>query len=177
MRILALVAAFGAFCLYGCGAATVNTSPASQPTATNQPTATPASVARLGDSVRVAGLATTLSIKLLAVSDPAKHYGSYNAPRSGRHYCAVKLAISNVGEAVYNDSPVNCCQLIDTRDIGYSASIFDEIGPGFGSVRIAPGARRVGWVTFDLPDKAAPATLQYTSDSGFADETAQWELR
>jgi hypothetical protein len=45
------------------------------------------------------------------------------------------------------------------------------------AVKTAPGDTRAGWVWFDLKASAKPRTLQFTPESGFADQVGEWKLR
>src|SRR5829696_2008734 len=44
------------------------------------------------------------------------------------------------------------------------------------SIKIAPGSKRAGCLTFEIPKTAKPAVFQFTLDSGFADVTGEWQL-
>jgi hypothetical protein len=44
-------------------------------------------------------------------------------------------------------------------------------------VKIAPGSKRAGCLTFEIPKTANPGVFQFTLDSGFADETGEWQPR
>ena len=68
---------------------------------------------------------------------------------------------------------------LDTRDHGYTETLSEttscqSIG---SSVKIAPGSKRAGCLTFEMPKSAKPEEFQFTLDSGFADETGEWQLR
>ncbi|MFD5182485.1 hypothetical protein ACFWMQ_07560 [Streptomyces sp. NPDC058372] len=51
-------------------------------------------------------------------------------------------------------------------------------GPSLSSdVRLAPGAKTLGWVAFEVPKDATVAQVQMALDSGRADETGRWKLK
>ncbi len=57
---------------------------------------------------------------------------------------------------------------------------FGEItaGPALSSdVRLAPGAKALGWVTFDVPKDVKVSQVQVALNSGMADHTGQWTLQ
>ena len=59
----------------------------------------------------------------------------------------------------------------------YDPDITDPVGPGIGSsVKIAPGDKRVGYISFEVPDGTKLTQFQFTLDSGFGPDTGQWEL-
>jgi hypothetical protein len=178
MRKVLIVAAvlFAAWVIGGSGCeSSVTTAPVDQ-SVTEPDTSSQQETARIGDTLSITGSETTLEVTLLAVQNPATGYSEFMAPEKGNRFVAVKLSLRNVGDGVYDDAPSNCCKVVDVSSVGYSASMFDEITPGFGSTKITPGDKRVGWVTFQLPKSVKPAKLQYTPDSGFADATGEWVL-
>jgi len=67
--------------------------------------------------------------------------------------------------------------LIDSKSQQYDPDITDPVGPGIGSsVKIAPGDKRVGYISFEVPDGTKLTQFQFTLDSGFGPDTGQWEL-
>jgi len=89
----------------------------------------------------------------------------------------VEIALTNVGSTVYNDSPSNGAALIDTADQQYTDTSFESKEPDIGSPTIAPGDRRVGWLTFTVAKTARLKKIQLTLDSGFGPEAGEWLLR
>jgi hypothetical protein len=116
-----------------------------------------------------------MKVTLLAVVDPAQPSSSFLKPKKGNHYVAVELRLTNVGEANYNDSPSNGAVLIDKSDFQYESSL-GEVEPDLGSPIIAPGDSRVGFITFEVPDGTKLRLFQFTLESGFGPQTAQWVL-
>jgi hypothetical protein len=88
-----------------------------------------------------------------------------------------KIELTVVGDSRYSDSPTNGAYLIDADGQQFDADITSPVGPSFGgSSKIASGDSRTGFVTFELPKNAKPATFQFALDSGFGPETDEWEL-
>jgi len=46
----------------------------------------------------------------------------------------------------------------------------------FADTTTVPGDMRQGWVVIEIPDGVAVSRVRYTPDSGFADETAEWDM-
>jgi hypothetical protein len=135
--------------------------------------------ARIGEAITLSGTDDRLRMKvtLLEVVDPAPAPDEFLAPARGNRFVAVRLRLENVGAVPYDDTPANGAVLIDRDDQQWEPSIIDAVEPGLGSPKIAPGHRRVGFITFEVPRKARPVVFQFTLDSGFGPETGEWRLR
>ncbi|MET9816674.1 hypothetical protein [Streptomyces sp. NPDC006355] len=44
------------------------------------------------------------------------------------------------------------------------------------AVRLKPGAKALGWIVFEVPKNSKVATVQFAKDSGFAEQTGEWQL-
>jgi hypothetical protein len=86
------------------------------------------------------------------------------------------VILTNSGTKTYTDSPLTGAALIDDRLHRYDADLTDPVGPGFGSVKIAPGDKRAGYITFEVGDGRAPSIFQFKLDSGFGRQTGLWSL-
>jgi Domain of unknown function (DUF4352) len=138
----------------------------------------PAGAAAVGDTITLHGTEGDLEmrVKLVEVIDPAP-YEQYMGPSNGKRFVAVKLRLTNTGDAVYSDSPSNGATVIDRKDQGYESTIFSTAGcPDLGSPTIRPGDRRVGCITFEVPKQAKLRTFQFALDSGFGPETGEWQF-
>jgi hypothetical protein len=88
----------------------------------------------------------------------------------------LRLIITNRGEGVWSDSPSNAVSVIGDDDTQHSATFANvEEGPIFSDATAAPGDLRQGWVVVEVPDGVNVGRVRYTPDSGFADETAEWD--
>lgn len=168
-----------AVALAGCSETTVQqaTTPADNTPAETTPT--PQAAAQIGGTVTLKGITdgSEMQVTLLAVKDPARSTNQFLQPDPGNRYVAVRLRIRNTGTAVYDDSPSNGADVVDTEDQSYDASIFNPVEPALGSPTIRPGDQRVGWITFEVSEAAGLRTLQFALDSGFGPQTGEWELR
>jgi hypothetical protein len=136
-------------------------------------------LAKVGDTITLHGYeeGEQMAVTVTRLYDPAGAE-QYFGPRRGRKYVAVDLVLKNTGAKAYNDSPGNGATLLDSADHGYTENLSETTSCqsiGF-SVRIAPGSKRAGCLTFEIPKNAKPAVFQFTLDSGFADETGEWQL-
>jgi hypothetical protein len=179
----------------GCGTTVVKTVGVTEtqtveapPPPPEEPPAPPASgsssqasrVARIGTAIVLHGNddGEAMKLKLLAVQDPFVPTGEFAMkPEAGQRYVAVKVALTNVGSTVYDDSPSNGTVLIDTADQQYTDEAFEGMKPDIGSPTIASGDRRVGWITMSVAKAAHLKKMQFTLDSGFGPEAGEWLLR
>ncbi|MEV8022368.1 DUF4352 domain-containing protein [Streptomyces sp. NPDC086554] len=119
-----------------------------------------------------------LDVTVLKVVDPARTTNQIFAPEPGNRYVAVQFQLKNTGEARYKDSPGNGAVLVDADgqhfDVDADGRHFDSAlsaktsaGPSFpGSVSISPGDTARGFITFELPDSAAPGRRAAPSAMG-----------
>lgn len=133
--------------------------------------------AEVGDAITLAGNDDALQMKVtvLEVVDPAKK-AQFSSAGKNERLVAVKIELENVGDAVYSDAPSNGATIIDAESQGYDAFFADEVEPALGTPKIAPGDKRVGFLTFIIPKSVEISTLQFTLDSSFGPETGEWSL-
>ena len=136
-------------------------------------------LAKVGDTITLHGYeeGEQMAVTVTRLYDPAGAE-QYFGPRRGRKYVAVDLVLKNTGTKAYNDSPGNGATLLDSANHGYTENLSEttscqSIG---SSIKIAPGSKRAGCLTFEIPKTAKPAVFQFTLDSGFADVTGEWQL-
>ena len=127
----------------------------------------------VGDSITIHGLeGDAVEVTVVRVIDPAKAANSFLAASKNKHYVEIRIAPQ---DAVYSDSPGNGAALIDEEGRQYTETYAEVKGAqGFGgSAKVSPGDQRLGVIIFEVPDGTK---LQFTLNSGFADETAEWSL-
>ncbi|MFI9722539.1 DUF4352 domain-containing protein [Streptomyces sp. NPDC052396] len=119
-----------------------------------------------------------LSVTLKNFADPAKASNKFLTPTAGKRWVAAQFELVNTGTAAYSDSPALGAKLIDTQGQSFTFSMAEIAeGPTFpGSVKLGVGDKSEGWVVFSVPENTKPAKVQYTPDSGFAKDTAEWNL-
>jgi hypothetical protein len=108
-----------------------------------------------------------MDVRVVKVVDPARPTDTVFGPRKGYRFLAVQLELTNSGTTTYSDTPAKGASLIDNKLHQYDAHITDDVGPGFGSAEIAPGHKRAGYITFEVPDGRTPIIFQFRLDSGF----------
>ncbi|WP_306191300.1 DUF4352 domain-containing protein [Streptomyces sp. MK5] len=137
--------------------------------------------AKVGDTLTLKGQdeGSRLDVTLVKVADPAKPADDFTEPESGKRFVGVQFKLVNTGKAAYSDSPSNGAQVADTEGQQFDATIADiTAGPSMSSdLRLKPGAKGLGWIVFEVPKGAKVSTVQFTMDSGFADQTGEWKLR
>lgn len=139
-----------------------------------------AAAAKVGGTIASSGMKDDekLSVTLVKFADPATSSDKYLQPDSGKRYVAVQLRITNTATTAYSDSPTNGATLIDASGQQYQLTFADvTLGQSFnGEVRLSPGASALGVMAFEVPTDEKIATFQFTLDSGFADQTGQWQI-
>lgn len=117
-----------------------------------------------------------MNVKLVAIHDGFTA-GQFDTPDPGHRYVAVELALKNTGSVPYSDSPGNGSALIDRHGDQHDEEVVVE-GPYQSSsdLHISSGDSRHVYVTFQVPNGVGLKQFQFTMDSGYADQTAEWNL-
>ncbi|PBC72033.1 uncharacterized protein DUF4352 [Streptomyces sp. TLI_235] len=188
---LAGAALLAAVAAAGCSSHSVVTAPTSSPTSRSGSASagsggspTSAGVphsAQVGDTLELAGneQGARMAVTVTAVADPAAAANFLSTPEAGERLVAVQFRLRNTGTAVYSDSPSNGATVIDDQGQGFNSSIAAEVtaGPAFpAGVHIAPGDSALGYIAFEVPAASRLAKVQFTLNSGFADQTGQWTV-
>ncbi|MFF8560988.1 DUF4352 domain-containing protein [Streptomyces albidoflavus] len=137
-------------------------------------------VAKVGDAITLKGFdGEKVEVTVVKVVDPAKSKDEFMAPEDGNRWLGIQFQLVNKGDKAYQDSPTNGMQVADAEGQMFQTA-FGEItaGPALSSdVRLAPGAKALGWVTFDVPKDVKVSQVQVALNSGMADHTGQWTLQ
>ncbi|MFJ3173781.1 DUF4352 domain-containing protein [Streptomyces roseus] len=181
-----ILATAAALALTGCNDPSIKTKPdnapaqsaPAAPAATNSPKP---QTAAIGSTLTLKGAkdGEQVAVTVVKWTDPAKPSDDYTKPKDGFRYVAAQLRLENTGTAPYDDTPGNGAQLADEQGQQFT-STFAEVtaGPQFpGSVKIAPGGKGLGYVVFEVPADAKITTLHFALNSGFADQTGQWDIK
>jgi Domain of unknown function (DUF4352) len=113
--------------------------------------------AAVGDAITLEGNndGELMKVTVMQIVNNAKGQDEYSQPSQGKRFFALRIKLTNVGTAVYDDSPDNGIALIDTQDQQYTNTTYGGLTPDLGGgVKIAPGDARVGWMTFEVPKTA-----------------------
>ncbi|MFJ9645001.1 DUF4352 domain-containing protein [Streptomyces sp. NPDC101206] len=186
--VTATLAALTALILTGCSPDEVTTKPdakASTPAAgaasSTAPTPSPASrTATVGDTLTLKGNGDgeQLAVTIKKWVDPAQSADQYTRPQDGKRWVAAQFELVNTGTAVYSDSPSNGTQAADDQGQQFQTT-YGEItaGPQMTSAaKVAPGAKVLGWITYEVPKDSKIAKVQFTMNSGFASQTGEWTI-
>ncbi|MDH6112482.1 hypothetical protein P3T36_001365 [Kitasatospora sp. MAP12-15] len=137
-------------------------------------------VAKVGDTIALKGTdkGASADITVVKVVDNAQSSDDYNKPADGKRWIAVQLRIKNTGTAAYNDDPENGTTLLDDQSQSYNPTVADiTAGQSFPTpLAIAPGDSALGFITFEVPVATKLVKAQFALDSGFADQSGQWQL-
>lgn len=186
---LAALAATGILSLTACSSgSTVTDTPKAAPTpASSNPAPDAASetpsapkVAKVGDTIALKGTedGSKLDVTVVKVADPAKPADEFFVPEDGNRWIGVQFQLLNTGTIAYGDSPGNGTQIVDSQGQQFTSTFADiTAGPSMASsVNLKPGAKALGWVVFEVPKASKGAVVQFTMDSGFANQTGEWAL-
>jgi hypothetical protein len=186
-RFVALVFSLGAFALLATGEDSCSTETKSTP---DKPSSEGASngasgessdnqTAKLGDTITLEGADTKIAVMVSRVLDPPS-VGQFDQPlNKGSRLVGIEIALENVGDKTYSDSPSNGATLVLSNDQQADSTIVTggECSGGFAEqATIAPGSRRTGCIVFEVPGNTPPKTFQFALDSGFGPQTGEWTL-
>ncbi|MCX4669081.1 DUF4352 domain-containing protein [Streptomyces sp. NBC_01381] len=136
--------------------------------------------AEVGDTLTLKGLkgGSRLDVTVEKFVDPAKSSSQFLEPATGKKWVAALFKLDNKGGKVYEDSPINGAQVADKTGQRFQATIADvTAGPAMAAaVKLPPGETARGWLVFEVPEDSAITSAQWTPDSGFADDTGQWQI-
>jgi hypothetical protein len=183
-RILGGLAVAGALLTAtACQGSTVTTTPAKKASATATAKAGPSAAmkAAVGDTITVKGnlKGERLDVTVKQWVDPAKSANEFMKPDDGKRWVAAQFQLTNSGAAAYSDSPTNGAQVADSQGQRFHAT-FGEVtaGPSMeAALKIAPGDKALGWIVFEVPKDSKITTIQFSMNSGFADQTGQWTIK
>lgn len=158
---------------------TVSTSPTTS--GTGQGAATPAAaVAHVGSTIDLAGNSPGEKMAVTAVQVFPRAQGSdqFNTPNPGNRFYAVQFRLTDNGSIAYSDSPSNGAEVVDSTGQSYQSdlSTVAECQSFPGTENIATGSTGLGCIVFQVPRQAKITEIQFTLDSGFANQTGQWKV-
>jgi hypothetical protein len=187
---LTVFAAVAAIALTGCGPGPVVTKPndvqsSVEPsyTETQEPEASPTSpVAKVGNSITLKGTdvdaGVTLTVTVVKVVPVTKSSDGYSTPEAGNRYAAVQFRIVNTGDTTYSGYPAGSTKVVDGADQQFDpATLVDSTaGPSLpADVKLAPGGKVLGYVTYELPKTSKIVIVQYSIDS-YLGATGEWKV-
>ncbi|MFI6685213.1 DUF4352 domain-containing protein [Streptomyces sp. NPDC050485] len=151
------------------------------PDRTSAPAPSRAKAAAVGDTIKIEGTGSgeQLDVTVKQWLDPAGSANEFSGPQDGKRWVAAQFELLNTGSASYEDSPSNGAQAADTTGQRFP-STFGEItaGPQMpAATKIPPGEKALGWILFEIPKASEIATVQFTMNSGFANQTGQWSVK
>ncbi len=136
--------------------------------------------AKVGDTITLTGSedGSKLDVTVVKVADNAKSSVDGFVPEGGNRWIGVQFQLVNTGTVAYGDSPANGTQVYDEEGQQFGPTFADiTAGPTMSSdVNLKPGAKALGWITFEAPKGVKVATVQFAMDSGFADQVGEWKL-
>jgi hypothetical protein len=122
---------------------------------------------------------TQLEVRLTRVIDPVAGSPADRALAKGARFVGVQLALRNIGEGIYSESPLADSKLLAAD--GTEADPVNLLGGPCGGrfalhVTLRPRAGANGCVAFELGGGQRPASFQFALDSGFGPEVGTWNL-
>lgn len=181
-KAITAAAALTAIVGVGCGTGTVTpaapmTPAPGQSPSTASPSPTRQQQAHVGDQFTVAlPDGTKYEVTLLRVDQEAQPASEFDTATPGHHLAAAQFRVSastSVDENANNNASATGSD--EQSYTSYIAASVDE-GTNFahGQIRLQPGSRLAGWVTFDLPDGVQITKVQWTPASGFSAQAVEW---
>ncbi|WP_432147943.1 DUF4352 domain-containing protein [Streptomyces sp. bgisy029] len=154
--------------------------PASEPAEAPEGEPTKATVAKVGDTITLKGQedGEQVDATLKELVDPAQPKDEFFTPEDGNRWIAAQFELTNTGSKPYADSPSNGAQVADADGQRFQATFADtKAGPSMTSdAKVPPGEKVLGWITFEVPKASKVVTVQFGLNSGFAEQTGQWEV-
>jgi hypothetical protein len=113
------------------------------------------------------------------VIDPVGGSPADQALARGARFVGVQLAMRNIGEGIYSESPLADSKLLAAD--GTEADPVNLLGGPCGGrfalhVTLRPRAGANGCVAFEVSGSRRPASFQFALDSGFGPEVGTWSL-
>ena len=142
-------------------------------TSTSQPTK---STVPIGTKVTLDS--SKVDVTATSVTDPAQSDNQYLMTDSGNKYVAVNLTVLNNGTDTYSDNANNNVSVVGSDNQSYTSSLASVSGcTNFtsGEIKLTQGSTVSGCVVFELPTAVTVSKIQYTNNSGFGDDTAEWQ--
>jgi hypothetical protein len=136
-----------------------NDTPEPEPTNTPEPTQTPVPEYYLGDAVESYGYALT-AVSVLDPATPAE----YHTPADGNKVVAVEVIISNISGDMLSVAFLNAT-LVDSEGFTYQAEL-SGVESEISTIDLNVGEKVRGYVAFQVPENAIPASLKYSVDYG-----------
>jgi hypothetical protein len=132
----------------------------------------------IGTPITLRGTETELEVRVTRVIDPTTGSAADQTLRPGDRFVGVVLALRNIGQANYSESPLSDSKLLAG---GSQADPVNLLGGPCGGrfalhVTVRPGSRTRGCVPFEVRGGARPSRFQFALDSGFATEVGTWRL-
>lgn len=168
--------------LTGCaGSSGVVTKPDATGTSKAAASATEPAALKLGQPATIKGNAEGVQAQVTAmkVAATTKSTDGFSTPEKGMRYMAVQFRIVNTGTAPYDDTPANGARVVDADGQQFNAALMvTKIAAGVtfpAGVKIPPKGSALGYLAFEVPEKAKIVKVQFGMESGFG-QTAEWTL-
>jgi Domain of unknown function (DUF4352) len=164
------------------GTPSVNTTPTTKTGNAGQATGAPATsaTASVGSTLSLTGNASgeKMAVTVAKVFPRAVGSDQFNTPDPGKRFYAVQFRLTDTGSVAYSDSPSNGAEVVDSTGQSYQSDISTVAAcQSFpGTENIAVGSSGLGCVVFQVPRHAKITEVQFTLDSGFANQTGQWKV-
>lgn len=143
--------------------------PTSEPEPAAAPTDTPVpQLPALGEVAEKNGC----TLMALALEDPAPP-GTLYSPAAGTKLVAVEIEVGNISDEPIGVNPLHAA-LVDSEGFKHSVELAGR-DHQIATLEINTGERVKGWVAFEVPEEAVPATLHFECHM-FAEDTLKTAL-
>lgn len=183
MRHIATTAVIALTLVTGCGPKPTITAHPDKPKTTSKQDGQPnKQTAAIGDTLTLTGQepGQKLAVTLKKWADPVKSTDAYTTPQNGKRWVAAQFELKNTGTVTYADSPSNGAQVADSDGQRFHSTIAGGITAGpemTADLKLPVGEKALGWIVFEIPKDSKAASVQFTMNSGFAQQTGQWTIK
>lgn len=124
----------------------------------------------LGDTVEQYGY----SLSAISVEDPAVPNEWFSSLEAGDKMVAIEIILENISGEPLSVNPLDTT-LVDKNGFTYSVELGGSVHEQIDCISLFIGEKIRGWVAFEIPQDAIPATIKFEVD-WFSDEVLQASL-
>jgi hypothetical protein len=115
------------------------------------------------------------AVRVTLVKTKAFAGSGFFKPKAGQKWIGAYFTVRNLSKHKIDDCASNDAQLTASNN-SQPDSAFSDVKPSLSCFKLLPGRTLAGWVVWEMPKRIKPKFIDWTMDSGFADETATWNL-
>ena len=118
-----------------------------------------------GNAMRI----TLMKVKYLTGS-------GYFKPKAGTKWFGAYMRVQNLSKHLIDDCAGNDAKFTGSNQAQYDEAFMADVKPSLDCFKLLPGRTLQGWVVWEMPKRVKPKFIDWTMDSGYADQTVTWNL-